>query len=425
MEKNQHRYHCQVLTFVAVAFLLGCNEFLVVGVTSNIARTYQASLSAVGTLVTVFAMTYVLATPLITTLTSRWPRFRVLMAAMVVFLVGNTLTAMAPSLLWLFISRIIAAMVAGVIISLILVYGSIVAPPAKRPMLVAITYSGYNIATIVGVPLGTMITNLSTWQVSFFIISVLTVLVSVALFLVLPHQSEQSRSSVGHQLTLLGDRRVIYGVVIVIATYAAQYSFYTFIRPLLVDTLGFSRLEFNWILSFIGIMFIIGNFCAGWVAGSYRTSKMPLIETATLVLLLLMTPSFRQPWLGVAVIPLVYLLLGMPSSILQVMFLNVAAADYPAALNLASSLDPLCTNVGVMLGSLTVSFAVQFMPLRMVGLSELPLLVWGRSRRSSYAKLPSITVRTKRADLADDRRERLVRTTSLEITGPNRYTILG
>ncbi len=368
LEKNQHRYHCQVLTFVAVAFLLGCNEFLVVGVTSNIAQTYQASLSVVGTLVTVFALTYVLATPLITTLTSRWPRFRVLIAAMVVFLVGNTMTAFAPSLPWLFVSRVITAMVAGVIISLILVYGSIVAPPAKRPMLVAITYSGYNIATIVGVPLGTMITNLSNWQVSFIIISILTVLVTVALFAVLPHHTPQSRSSVGHQLTLLSDWRVICGVVIVVATYAAQYSFYTFIRPLLVNTLGFSRSEFNWILSVIGIMFIIGNFCAGWVAGRYQTRKMPVIETATLVLLLLMTPSFQQPWLGIVVISLVCLLLGMPSSILQVMFLNVAAGEYPSALNLASSLDPLCTNVGVMVGSLTISFAVQFVPLKMVGM---------------------------------------------------------
>lgn len=367
LETNLHKYHLQVWTFVAVAFLLGCNEFLIVGVTSNIARTYTASLSAVGTLVTVFALTYVIATPVITTLTGRWARFKVLMAAMAIFLLGNTLTAFAPSLPWLFVSRIITAMVAGVIISLILVYGSIVAPPAKRSMLVAITYSGYNIATIVGVPIGTMITNAFSWQLSFAIISVLTILVTGALFFVLPHHTPQARGSLSRQVNLLADRRVILGVLIVIATYAAQYSFYTFIRPLLVGTLGFSKTEFNWILSLIGVMFIIGNFCAGWISGRYQTQKMPLIETATLTLLLLMAASFHLPWLGVADISLVCLLLGMPSSILQVMFLNVAAHDYPAALNLASSLDPLCTNIGVMLGSVTVSFAVQFVPLATVG----------------------------------------------------------
>lgn len=213
-----------------------------------------------------------------------------------------------------------------------------------------------------------MITSAFSWQVSFAIISVLTVLVTLALYLVLPHQTEQAKGKLGHQTSLLTDRRVIFGILIVIATYAAQYSFYTFIRPLLVNALGFSEGEFNWILSLIGIMFIIGNFCAGWISGRYKTAKMPLIETATLVLLLLMTPSFYSPWLGVIDISLVCLLLGMPSSILQVMFLNIAVKDYPVAINLASSLDPLCTNIGVMLGSVTVSFAVQFIPMRTVGL---------------------------------------------------------
>ncbi|HIW70574.1 MAG TPA: MFS transporter [Candidatus Limosilactobacillus merdipullorum] len=366
--KSNHHYNWQVFTFVAVAFLLGCNEFLIVGVTSNIAHSYQASLSAVGTLVTVFALTYVIATPVITALTARWSRFKVLMVAMLVFFIGNTLTDLAPTLFWLFVSRIITALVAGVIISLVLVYGSIVAPPAKRSMLVAITYSGYNIATIVGVPAGTMITSAFNWQVSFAIISVLTVLVTVAIYLVLPHQTQQPKGQLGHQTSLLTDKRVILGILMVIATYAAQYSFYTFIRPLLVNTLGFSEGEFNWILSLIGIMFIIGNFCAGWISGRSQTSKMPLIETATLVLLLLMTPSFHSPWVGVVDISLVCLLLGMPSSILQVMFLNIAAKDYPVEINLASSLDPLCTNIGVMLGSVTVSFAFQFIPMRTVGL---------------------------------------------------------
>lgn len=312
-------------------------------------------------------MTYVIATPLITTLTNRVERFRVLMAALIVFLIGNTLTAFSPSLFWLFVSRILTAMVAGVIISLILVYGSIVAPPEKQSMLVAITYSGYNIATIVGVPIGTMITNKWNWQRSFVIISALTIVVGIMAYFLLPHQTTQSHGKTGRQGNLLKDRRVLLGVVIVVATYAAQYSFYTFIRPLMINTLGFSRTEFNWILSLIGIMFIIGNFCAGWISGRYQTKKMPLIETATLIFLLLMALSFHQPWLGVADISIVCLLLGMPSSILQVMFLNIAAKDYPAALNLASSLDPLCTNIGVMLGSLTVSFAVQFMPMHNVG----------------------------------------------------------
>lgn len=79
------KYRLQSMVFVSVAFLLGCNEFMVVGVLSDIAKSYQASLSTVGLLVTSFAIIYAVCTPVITMLTSRFNRFKVLMALMLVF----------------------------------------------------------------------------------------------------------------------------------------------------------------------------------------------------------------------------------------------------------------------------------------------------------------------------------------------------
>ena len=106
-------------TFILVAFMLGCNEFMVVGVLSDIARSYHVPLSTVGFLVTAFAGVYAISTPIITTLTSNWNRYKLLMLLMTVFFIGNTLTAMAPTLGWLLFARIITAAVAGTIISLI------------------------------------------------------------------------------------------------------------------------------------------------------------------------------------------------------------------------------------------------------------------------------------------------------------------
>ena len=144
------KYRLQCIVFVLVAFMLGCNEFMVVGVLSNIAESYHASLSAVGLLVTMYALTYAICTPILTTITGKYDRFKVLMTLMVVFFLGNTLTAVAPNLFLLFVSRIITAGVAGAIISLILVYVSIIAPIEKRSMMVATVFAGFSTATIIG-----------------------------------------------------------------------------------------------------------------------------------------------------------------------------------------------------------------------------------------------------------------------------------
>jgi DHA1 family inner membrane transport protein len=361
------KYRLQSLVFVLVAFLLGCNEFMVVGVISNIAKSYHASLSTVGLLVTIFAITYAICTPILTTITSKYDRFKVLMVMLAIFWVGNTMTALAPSLPWLFVSRIITAAVAGTIISLILVFVSVIAPLEKRSMLVAAVFSGFSTATIIGVPIGTTISMLSSWHISFLVISALTIIIGAGLYWLVPRGTKQVTGSIKSQLRLMTDRRIILAVIVMITLMAAEYTFYTYIRPIITDVLGFSTSQLNWLLGVIGVMFIIGNTCAGIISSRYGIRKMPQISVACLIMLFLMGIAFHLSWLGIILLCLICFVLGMPGSILQVMFLNVAERDYPEAMSLASSLNPICTNVGVSIGSLVAAISVNFMPVGQVG----------------------------------------------------------
>lgn len=80
------KYRLQSILFVFVAFMLGCNEYMIVGVLPDIAHQYHDSLSTLGLLVTVFALVYAIFTPIITSLANRWRRHHVLLVLMVVFL---------------------------------------------------------------------------------------------------------------------------------------------------------------------------------------------------------------------------------------------------------------------------------------------------------------------------------------------------
>lgn len=306
------KYRLQSITFVLVAFLLGCNEFMVVGVLSNIAKSYHASLSTVGFLVTMFALTYAICTPVLTTITSKYDRFKVLMTLMVIFLLGNTLTACAPTLFWLFVSRIITAGVAGAIISLILVYVSIIAPIEKRSMLVATVFSGFSTATIIGVPIGTTISTAFSWHASFALISVVTLIVGAFLYFLVPRNTKQTKGSIGHQVKLLKDPRIFLGIVVMITIIAAEYTFYTYIRPIITNVLNYSTTQLNWLLGLVGVMFIIGNTCAGIISSRYGVTKLPLISLACLILLLVMGLSFKLPLAGIALLCVICLVLGMP-----------------------------------------------------------------------------------------------------------------
>ncbi|MGM9891679.1 MAG: MFS transporter [Limosilactobacillus sp.] len=260
-----------------MAFMLGCNEFMVVGVLSDIARSYHASLSTVGFLVTAFALVYAVSTPVITMLTSNWNRYRLLMGLMVVFLIGNTLTAWAPSLTWLLIARVITALVAGTIISLVNLLVSIITPTERRPMVMDWVGAGFSIASVIGVPLGTTIATLISWHASFWIISGLTVVVFILLAWLTPRETPQVKGKINEQLVLLKNRQVLLGIGIVVAVLSLQYTFYTYVRPLITTVMGFNLMSLNWLLLLLGVMSIVGNELAGLIASHRGVRHLPAL----------------------------------------------------------------------------------------------------------------------------------------------------
>lgn len=354
-------------TFILVAFMLGCNEFMVVGVLSDIARSYHVPLSAVGFLVTAFAGVYAISTPIITTLTSNWNRYKLLMLLMTVFFIGNTLTAMAPTLGWLLFARIITAAVAGTIISLINLLVSIITPMDKRPMVLAWVGAGFSIASVIGVPLGTTIATLLSWHDSFWIISGLTLIVFALLAWLTPRDTPQVKGSILEQLALLKDHRVLLGIGITVAVLSLQYTFYTYVRPLITTVMGFSLTSLNWLLLLLGVMSIIGNEIAGIVASHNGVHKLPFVFILMTILSLILGITLGNKITGMLVLAALCVVVIIYGTTIQLVFISVAEKEYPQSLALATSLISIFANVGISLGSFTASTTVNFANLTMLG----------------------------------------------------------
>ena len=355
------------LTFILVAFMLGCNEFMVVGVLSDIARSYHVPLSTVGFLVTAFAGVYAISTPIITTLTSNWNRYNLLMLLMTVFFIGNTLTAMAPTLGWLLFARIITAAVAGTIISLINLLVSIITPMDKRPMVLAWVGAGFSIASVIGVPLGTTIATLLSWHDSFWIISGLTLIVFALLAWLTPRDTPQIKGSILEQLALLKDHRVLLGIGITVAVLSLQYTFYTYVRPLITTVMDFSLTSLNWLLLLLGVMSIIGNEIAGIVASHNGVQKLPFVFILMTILSLILGIALGNKITGMLVLATLCVVVIIYGTTIQLVFISVAEKEYPQSLALATSLISIFANVGISLGSFTASTTVNFANLTMLG----------------------------------------------------------
>lgn len=280
------------------------------------------------------------------------------MVLMLVFLIGNTATALAPNYFMLVVARMVTAAVAGSIISLIMTFASSVAPMDKRPALISWIFSGFSIASVFGVPIGTAISTAYGWRNAFLIVSVISVLTLGLLFWLLPRQIKQVTSSLGKQLSLMKDLRVYDGVVLVLFGAAAMYGYYTYIRPLLTTELGFSLSSLNWLLFLLGLMSIFSNQLSGQLASHGGLVHMPKVYVLEIALLFILPLTLHLAIFGLVVLLVLSLITSVLNSPIQLHFLNVAEQDYPQSIVLASSLNSIFFNFGISLGSATSSTMV-------------------------------------------------------------------
>ena len=162
------------------------SEFLPIGLLPQLRDELGVSEAQVGLLVTVFAGAVVVATAPLTHLTRRVPRKTLLLALLAVFAVANLVAALAPGYAVLVIARILGGAAHGVFWAVVTPYAARLVPPERLARAVAIVAAGATVATVAGVPLGTLLGAAVGWRASFAVIAGLVVVIALAIVAVLP-----------------------------------------------------------------------------------------------------------------------------------------------------------------------------------------------------------------------------------------------
>lgn len=365
-----NRFKMQSFIMTATAFILGFSEFNIIGVLNDIAKQFQVNVSSVGYLVTIFALVYAISTPILTAMVGEKKLLKILISLMIIFTVGNLITVIAPSYPILVASRIIIALVSGVSISLVMTFALKLAPKKKRAWLIAWVYSGFSIASVLGVPIGTWVSEHFGWRTSFGVITVLSILITTLLAFYLPadlRQSEAKDSNLWSQLVIFKDCRIILGVLVVVFNFTGIYIIYTYLRSIFVSTLGIATAMITPLFMIYGLMTLFSNQLSGKLATNDGLTKMPQIYTFLAISFFALPFCLNITWLSLIILMYMGLNMYLINSPIQLHFLGVTESDYPQSTVLAASLHSIFCNVGIAIGSAIGSILVANVGLISVG----------------------------------------------------------
>lgn len=354
MEYSAARTKLATVALVTVGFALGFAEFIVIGITPDIAEIYQIPLSDAGNLVGYFAVAYAVSTPIIVLSTGRFRRFPLFVIFLIVFNVGNILAILAPSYEVLILARICTAIVSGVTLSTVMTFINDIIPQEQAPRIISFVYAGFSVASVLGTPIGTLLSDAFGTKSAFVAVEAVALLVTVLLLISVPRSgSTDVSSSVREQLVILKDRRIILVLVMKAFGMAATYVFYVYVTPILEDSVGLSVWMVSLVLFFYGGATIVSNLGSGSLAQRYGLGKLPLMFALQAVVLALLGVSLASGNTVLCIINVVLtgVFIYHMNAPLQSYLLQVSAKDYPRALTLASAVMPTSSDIGIATGS--------------------------------------------------------------------------
>ncbi|MBB5389915.1 MULTISPECIES: MFS transporter [unclassified Herbaspirillum] len=289
-----------LLALAIGAFAIGTTEFTPMGLLPVIADGVQVSIPTAGMLVSAYAVGVMVGAPVMTLLFSRFGKRAALMSLMLIFTVGNLLSAFAPSYATLLLSRLITSLNHGAFFGIGAVVAASVVPKEKQASAIAAMFMGLTIANIGGVPAATWIGQQLGWRLAFGGTAALGLITIAALWLALPKGEPGARPDVKRELKVLTRPEVLLAMGTTVLGSGAMFALYTYVAPMLADITHASPGFVAFALVLIGIGFTLGNSLGGRLADWSLDGATKLI-LAALAIVMIVLPLAMTTHVGAAI----------------------------------------------------------------------------------------------------------------------------
>ena len=159
-------------SLIALAFGtlgLGIAEFTMMGILPYVARDLNISIPVAGHFISAYALGVCAGAPMLIVARKR-PLKHILLVLMALMLVGNLGAAMAPDYWLLLAARFISGLPHGAYFGVASIVAGKLADEGKSSEAVSIMIAGMTVANLFGVPLGTSLSHMLSWRVTFLLL---------------------------------------------------------------------------------------------------------------------------------------------------------------------------------------------------------------------------------------------------------------
>lgn len=257
-------------------FSLTTSEFMVAGMMPSLALAMDEPVTRIGYLISLYAMGMVIGGPLstIVLLKLRVPNKQGLLWLLCLYVLAQSVAASATSYDILAIARVVTGVAAATCFGLSLAICADIVAPNARGRAAAVVIGGLMLASVVGVPVATLIDQHLGWRASFWLVVLLALLCLALITVLVPRTKPSEVVSLGNELGEFRNRHLWAAYASSGLIIGAIFAAFSYFAAILTEITGFPASSIPWLLGVYGIANVVGNAVVGRYADRYTTVIM-------------------------------------------------------------------------------------------------------------------------------------------------------
>lgn len=344
-------------SLIALAFGtlgLGIAEFTMMGLLPYVASDLNVSIPTAGHFISAYALGVCCGAPILLW-ARKYPLKHILLGLMVLMLVGNLCAAVAQGYWMLLVSRFVSGLPHGAYFGVASIVAGKLADDGKGAEAVSIMIAGMTVANLFGVPLGTSLSHLLSWRVTFLLVGCWGLIVFYYIWRWVPHVEGLEDTGFKGQFRFLKKPApwLILGATAL--GNGGVFCWYSYISPLLTNVSGFSEESVTALMVLAGFGMVAGNLISGRLSDRYTPGRVGMVVQGMICVILLLI-FFLSPnaWCSALLMALCTAGLFAISSPEQVLIIRVA----PGGEMLGGAAVQMAFNLGNAIGAYVGGLAV-------------------------------------------------------------------
>ena len=258
-------------------FVIGTGVLLPAGLLNVLGADLQVPPTTAGLLLFAGGLVVGVGAPVLAGLTSRFDRRMLLAATAALYAVGHGLAALAPEFWSLLIIRTVTMVAAALFTPQAAATVGLLVPTQKRSEAIAFIFIGWSMASVVGIPLGSILGAEFGWRATFFAMAGLSAVAFAVVLLSLKSGLRVQPLQFSSWVAVFKNPILLCIMMVTLLSMSGQFTVVSYLAPILRGAFAATPQDIALMFAVFGVAGVLGNYLATMAIGRFGVDRAILV----------------------------------------------------------------------------------------------------------------------------------------------------